>query len=371
MKPRVTLADLARELGVTKSAVCFALNDRPHVSEALRARAKTLAQKLGYRRDPALSLIAASRWRQPQASPGSVLAFISNPREKKTAAAKRKERTGSLGPDWQAAQQRAVELGYRPEIFYTTDYPSAESMSAVLKNRGIRGVVFFQIYDSAIVEQFDWDSFCSVAIHDGYLQPPVELFTPNYVQALQECWTRALAAGYRRPGLALFHEMREHYINFIVPAAAARLALALPPRDRVPFFHLKIDDKAALAAWVKKHRPDVVIGFNDTHYWALRELGVSIPDDVAYLSILRAEARAPDYPVAGVGGGWLSIGRHAIERLDTLLRHDTYGRARPHVMHRIVGEWLDAASLPPARPARPVRISPDTRSTLPSPPVNS
>lgn len=45
---RVTIGDLAAELGLAKSAVSYALNDRPGVSEETRARVKALAAKRGW-----------------------------------------------------------------------------------------------------------------------------------------------------------------------------------------------------------------------------------------------------------------------------------------------------------------------------------
>lgn len=45
---RVTLRDIARELGVSTAAVSKALNDLPGVSDALRLRVKKMADRLGY-----------------------------------------------------------------------------------------------------------------------------------------------------------------------------------------------------------------------------------------------------------------------------------------------------------------------------------
>ncbi|MCI0421632.1 MAG: LacI family DNA-binding transcriptional regulator, partial [Acidobacteria bacterium] len=48
----VTLADVARESGFSKSAVSFVLNDAPlasRISEETKARIRQVAEKLGYR----------------------------------------------------------------------------------------------------------------------------------------------------------------------------------------------------------------------------------------------------------------------------------------------------------------------------------
>ncbi|GAA0451253.1 LacI family DNA-binding transcriptional regulator [Streptomyces sp. NPDC046215] len=45
---RPTMKDIARRAGVSESAVSFALNDRPGVSEATRARVRRVAEQLGW-----------------------------------------------------------------------------------------------------------------------------------------------------------------------------------------------------------------------------------------------------------------------------------------------------------------------------------
>ncbi|MFD7439213.1 LacI family DNA-binding transcriptional regulator [Streptomyces sp. NPDC059861] len=46
---RPTMKDIARRAGVSESAVSFALNDRPGVSDATRARVRRVAEQLGWR----------------------------------------------------------------------------------------------------------------------------------------------------------------------------------------------------------------------------------------------------------------------------------------------------------------------------------
>lgn len=57
----VTLADIARELGLSAAAVSFALNGKQGVSEATKARVQEAAQRLGYRPNPAGRALRQSR----------------------------------------------------------------------------------------------------------------------------------------------------------------------------------------------------------------------------------------------------------------------------------------------------------------------
>jgi DNA-binding LacI/PurR family transcriptional regulator len=51
--PQPTMKDIARRAGVSESAVSFALNDRPGVSAATRARVRRVAEQLGWRANSA------------------------------------------------------------------------------------------------------------------------------------------------------------------------------------------------------------------------------------------------------------------------------------------------------------------------------
>lgn len=58
---RPTMVDIARRAGVTKSAVSFALNGRPGVSEATRARVLAIADELGWQPNSAARALSDGR----------------------------------------------------------------------------------------------------------------------------------------------------------------------------------------------------------------------------------------------------------------------------------------------------------------------
>jgi DNA-binding LacI/PurR family transcriptional regulator len=348
MHHRVTLQDIARAAGVSKAAVSFALNDHPKVGEELRVKIKRLAEEMGYRRDPALARIAAARWRGVQAPAGTVLAFVAVPRPLNFAPGTKRVVKPESYPEYAPAAARAQELGYRLEFFNHGAYLDASALSNVLRNRGVPGVIFGPIYEPELPGKFRWEWFASVAIFDGYVNSPVDQFTPSYAHALLDSWARALAAGFRRPGVVLFHEQREHHINFVVVSGTEHLQRGLPAADRVPVHYYETPEK--LAAWWKKRRPDVIIGYNDAHYWALREAGVTMPGDVAYLSLLRSEPGPGQVnPAAGVAISHREIAGHAVDRLDSMLRRGETGRPEFPFVHRMIGPWRDGESFPVAR----------------------
>ena len=349
MKPRVTQNDLARAAGVSKAAVSLALNDRPEVSEDLKKRIRELAEELGYRRDPVLSQIAASRWKNTSASAGSVLAYVAVLRPDPTPGSKPRKQDPEKDTQFQGAAIRALELGYKMEFFGCANASQARSISKEIYSRGIKGVILSAIYFQEFVDVFDWKHIAAVAIHDGYVQPPVEQFTPSYVHSLRICWDKALAAGSKRPGIVLFHEMCEHYINFILSACTTKLQSELKESSRLPIHYFDAEDRKAFIGWFKKYKPDVVIGFNDYHYWNLLEEGIRIPEEARFISMLRDDdsARAPwTNPVAGMTLPQNQMGMEAMDRLDALLRQGQIGLPELPTIHRLGSRWQEGASFP-------------------------
>ncbi len=58
---RVTINDIAREAGVSKGAVSYALNDRPGLADSTRERILRIADELGWRPNSAARSLSASR----------------------------------------------------------------------------------------------------------------------------------------------------------------------------------------------------------------------------------------------------------------------------------------------------------------------
>ncbi|MCB5183246.1 LacI family DNA-binding transcriptional regulator [Streptomyces antimicrobicus] len=61
MARRPTIKDIARRAGVSESAVSFALNGRPGVSDGTRARIRRVAEELGWRPDSAARALSGER----------------------------------------------------------------------------------------------------------------------------------------------------------------------------------------------------------------------------------------------------------------------------------------------------------------------
>lgn len=336
MKARVTIADLAKVAGVSKTAVSLALRNRREISVGLRQRIKTLAEDMGYRRDPCLSLIAASRWKGIQAPPGVVIAHITMPLVDREVE--------GVTDEFLRLKEYCGESGYLIEQFHLSEYRNARHLSKTLRGRGIRGVIISQIWDDNFCDQFEWEHFAAVAVNEGYYSPPVDLYTPNYTNTLCQCWQNLLARGYRRPAVVVMREHRDNFFNFIISSTAQSLQKAtLPREERIPVQFTDPNKPEATRAWIEKYAPDVVIGFNDAQYWALRHSGYHIPSDLAFASMWRQ----PHDPglIAGMMIDEKELIFQAASRVDSLLRVGQFGPPETTMTHRLNGKWTDGKSI--------------------------
>ncbi|MGH8017536.1 MAG: hypothetical protein ACREIA_04490 [Opitutaceae bacterium] len=176
------------------------------------------------------------------------------------------------------------------------------------------------------VQTFPWASFTSVGCHVGYYQPPVNVVVPDFHHAIVRAWKEALAAGYKRIGAAMLREMQAVDLFDKVSAALYCQARVTPELRQIPVAHFPMDDESEFKAWMKEHKPDVVLGFNATVCAWLDPNGYNVPKDVAFASLdCPPEARHRGLRVSGMNPDYALIGRTAIEQ-----RHDIGHSGQEH-----------------------------------------
>jgi LacI family transcriptional regulator len=270
MNRRITLKDIASKAGVTVACVSLALRDSSQIAAATKARIRGLADKLGYRPDPALAALAAYRSRVQPEHFRSVMACIIDDKSQ-----------DSLKTTWPSMSARAHELGYEAEKFVLSDPMNEwESLLRVLRSRGIRGGLLAPRirYDEAFPEVAT-DAFCFVTI--GYsvrLEGIHRVSTNQYLDMLRHVG-ELKKLGYQRPGLWV-PESADGRVNqqFSAGYLAAFLPSGQPP---APILHDDAPSQRVLRAWVRDHKIDVVIGLPQ-HLPLLHEAGFSIPEKLGF-----------------------------------------------------------------------------------------
>ena len=338
-----TLDDIARQTGFSKSTVSLALRHHPRIPEPTRRVIEAVAARLNYRPDPALARIAANRWRRLSAP--STIAYVTTNHPD----------GGILDDDCIAgARQRAEIFGYHIEHFRFEDYGSAKRLGEVIYSRGIKGVIIGKLCRNDFTETFPWQHFALVASDTGFFRPPIQIVMPDHSHAVHRAWTEATALGYRRIGLVLFTEYTA--VDYFDKVSAYLFNQRnLPAGERLKIGHFTNGDDAALKAWLRREKPDVILGFNGYFCHWLKTLGYVIPRDFGFIALMSGET--PTDNLTRLKEDLGLIGQIALDQLDVLLRTNQYGLPRIVSTLMIESVWVPGATLPDLSRPKPRRKS--------------
>jgi LacI family transcriptional regulator len=209
--------------------------------------------------------------------------------------------------------------------------------------------------------EFPWHSFISVGCSLGYYQPPINFVVSDFHHAMERAWREAVQAGHRRIGVALLEELAAVDLFDKVSAALFCQSRLYPELEPIPVQHFPLKDRSAFQAWLRKHQPEVVIGFNDTVHWWMRDAALRVPQDAAFISV-DTEERPQEGGIilSGTNPDYGFIGRTALGQLDILLRTHQQGiPERPLTVH-VPPVWIRGQTLPikiqaETAPVKPLR----------------
>lgn len=341
VKRRITIKDVAAAAGVHYSTVSLALRDQPRISAEIRQKVKETAEKLGYTPDPMLSALNAYRVANSGRGAASVLGYL-------TGNPTRDEHLRNYTPRsyWEGAKARAAQLGYKLEHFWLREPGfTEERWSQIFFARGIRGLLLASFPGDQESLNLEWDKFCAVRISQSPHRPQFDTISHNQMQVTRLAMQRVRALGYRRPGLILF-PLSDERSSQLWSAGYLVEQQQLPAADRVPALQNSWS-REAVDAWLRQHRPDVVLcNVSFAMVW-LKELGRRVPEEIGFVDLnLQADSRA----TAGVYQNHHALAATAIDRLVSLLHTDSRGIPELEDITLISGTWVDGPTLgaPPA-----------------------
>lgn len=330
MKAAPKMQDVARASGYSRAAVSMALRGDPSIPEETRDHIRAAAQRIGYRANPLIAaLMSMQRQRRPTTRNTTAIAFLS-----------------SHPPDfpWRkqpiyqrmfaGAAERAGELGFRFEEFdLRARGMSAARVRKIFEARHIHAVVAAPLPHGETRLDFDFSALAVVGLGLSVHEPWIERVSVDLFQAARSAVERCVALGYRRIGFALSQETSQRLdqrwlggYRFAIEqhGLEARLPLLMPERTR--------ELAGALPAWLRTHKPDVVILGN-----AERELPALIPAGVGLvlLSVDRSDGEQ-----TGIYEDHALLGRIAVEHVVAKLNHNILGTLPQARVHLVDGVWV-------------------------------
>ncbi len=345
----MTVRALARQLGLSATAVSLALKDSTRISEPVRRKVQALAAASGY--VPNARLTELMREVRGSTAPGyraTLGAFSLYPSEHPW-----KERNwGFLEEALIGATERAQTHGYRLDYFWLKQPGfSAARLRTILKARGIEGLFCLGSLDPEEEMPAELGEFAMVT-YAASIPTPLHRVASHFARDARTLFEELRRRGYVRPGLALLTQgdRRTDY-SYSSTYLGFWERLLEPPV--VPILRNDTWDETAFEHWFTTHRPDVIVlhqrpEFLDGVRRCLQRRGLRIPQeiglalldlnpDTAYYSGIRQTPR-----LMGATAAELLIGR-------VLLRD--FGRPAHPKVELVLGRWNEAGTLRPATPA--------------------
>ncbi|HEY3757200.1 MAG TPA: LacI family DNA-binding transcriptional regulator [Opitutaceae bacterium] len=343
-----TLREIARRAGVSHTTVSLSLRNHGSIPEDTRRRVRTLAEDMGYRSNVLVSaLMTQVRMRHQRIAP-EVIGFLTG---------------GNTPDDWkrhsssvgfhEGARRRAHQLGMRLEPYWLgPEGAAAGETGRVLHARSIRGQLIAPYPVPSYEHELDWSKFICVALGYAYKTLSLHRATHHHFRGSFVAVQNLLRLNYRRVGLMLdqLENSRVEYSWLGGYMAACRTFRCAEVR---PFLIDESSKQRDVRGWLKRERPDAVIGFGGRPITLLRGAGARIPRDVAFasLDVHQADLDALD-GVAGIDQNLPLIGATAIDLLAGQLYHNEHGLPQYTVISMVEGFWVDGLTAPPGRAAR-------------------
>lgn len=330
-----TMKTIAAEAGVSVMTVSLALRNHPRISRDTRMRVQEVARRLGYRSNPMVaSLMTHIRSSRPVSYQANLGFVADNLQSVMSHHVFREAYEGLI--------KRAEELGFLVDMFSLDDHGSRRGrLEKVLESRNIQGIILAPLRKAGSLEGLDCSQWSAVALGNSVLSPRFHRVTHHQFHGMQLLLETLTRKGYRRIGLALDEETDEK-VDRNWTSCMAGYHLRLPAKQRVPVFLSELRP-TAISAWLKKHRPDVVVGHDGLHV-NLRRLGLRVPQDISFacLSVLPGDKNS----YAGVNQNWRMVGAAAVESVVAQIYRNERGIPENPKTIMLEGFWTDGATAP-------------------------
>ncbi len=297
----VTLTDVARASGLTKSAVSLALRNDPRIPPATRKRVAACARKLGYRRNAVVAHLMSELRRGTESSPAATIALL-NLNEDPEAFT----RHPTIPVYVRGIRQRASVLGYAVDaITQPAATMDGHRLRQILHARGVRGCILTGLMRSnRLPPHFAplWQRFPCVITGVRTVDPQLPFACADHHAVSQLAVAMALQSGSKRPALVLDREIDE-LVQGRFTAGFLIAQREIPTASRIPpFYHAHDEEKLppSFRRWFERHRPDAILTlYHVVEDW-LREMQVRAPQQV---SLVQLEHR-PHKPA------WAGVNQH-------------------------------------------------------------
>lgn len=329
----VTMADVARAAGVSKSTVSLALAGSRLLPEATRKKVAEEAARLGYRRDPLLSALSARRCGAGARPHHGTLVLAALAREFKSDRP-------YVPMIWRGAKAAAAELGYSvEEQAVEEDGAGPRRTAQIWRARGVSGVLWCSWIPEVWIEKFSWDNFSSVTVARSNAGYPIHIVNSDLSGAVMVTWRRICEARYERVAVLLRDSMDLSWGRRI-----SLLWKGLRSDDPGRFCREGIRHyeglplKPEVIAWLRSERPCVVVADSEE---CCRAVAPHLPKGCRLMAT-GLRRRRPD--LTGMYQSTETLAEVAVRKLDAMIRVGERGLAVNRETTLVEGVWVRGRS---------------------------
>lgn len=346
---RPTLSDIARQVGYSKNTVSLALRGDPQIPAETRERICKAAERLGYQPNAVVSHLMAQLRASRTSRLQATLALV-NANSDPNAFSKHP----TIPTYVEGCESRAARLGYALNRFWLHDPTlNAQSWLRILHARGIKGLVLVGMMDTNRLPGHlrpVWEQLPCVVTGVRTRDPALSFCCVDHHNLSLMAMERALALGYRRPGLVL-DDVIDELVERRFSAGYFTGQRTLPKTQRLPIFSdvgRAEKEPRLFRAWLEKHRPDVIFTlYNNVLTW-LRSAGLEIPDDVG---VIQLEWRSSRPEIAGMNQHNLVTGEAAVDMVVSQIHNNETGVQEFPRATLIGASWVDGTTVRAQHPA--------------------
>lgn len=344
----MSVRSIARELGVSATAVSLALKDSPRVSEALRARVRQAAAAGGHVPNARLAeLMSEVRQSQPPGYRATIGVITLFPEERPWIE---RPAYAHLGRVLEGARERAAAHGYKLEDFWLKRPGlTPVRLRAILEARGVRGLLCLGSLDPEEHFPAALGKF-AVVTHAASIPDRLHRVMSHFTADARLLFEQLLRRGYRRPGLVILisGDRRTDHLYSAAFLSHQERKFAVAP---IPILRAETWNEVEFRRWFEAHQPDVVILHQYEDYLAammawLARTRRRVPRDVGVALLDKIPERAR---FSGICQDPAAMGAVATEMLLGRVLLRDFGPSQLPKVELVEGQWNEGRTLREAR----------------------
>jgi len=331
---RVSVRDIAQAAGVSKSTVGYVLRNQAGPSEKTRQQVLRAARRLGYVPDARINSWMA-RVRGAKSKELLSIAWLNTQKESDCW-----QKYKYLSPYLEGARERGLELGYRlEEIWMRQPGMTMRRISQILRQRGIEGVI---VTHPARHIRLDWDHLAGVAIESDFTAPHLHRVMADLSFNILLALKSLKRLGYRRIGLC-FSDKADQIVHYLTPAILNYSHSTISKFEQIPplfYFPENTENSSVvrqqIAVWLKRYKPDVVVGHSSHILAWVEAAGYHVPKDMGVAHIA-TDDDVGDW--AGINSNRRAIGAIAAEMVISFIHNRQFGIPKIASHTDVRGAW--------------------------------